>query len=217
MHIALWVVSSAKLRYTLQMPTTRPQGALIVISGPSGVGKTTIVHKVQKDLNAIFSISATTRPKSDPETDGVDYYFISPERFEEMVQEKLFLEHAEVFSCHRYGTLKEPVDNVLAAGNLMLLDIDVQGGMQVHRNMPESLRFFILPPSEEELLRRLTARGRDDADSIERRFSEAKQEINFARESGAYDFFIVNDNLDLAVAETVAIIKKCQDTAQSTS
>jgi len=199
------------------MPTTRTQGALIVISGPSGVGKTTIVHRVQEELNAVFSVSATTRPKSDREADGVDYYFITPDQFEEMVQSGAFLEHADVFHCHRYGTLKEPVEDVLADGKLMLLDIDVQGGMQVHKNMPESLRFFILPPSEEELFRRLTARGRDDADSIERRFSEAKQEINFARESGAYDFFIVNDTLDLAVAETVAIIRKCQDTAQSTS
>ncbi|MBC8203157.1 MAG: guanylate kinase [Planctomycetes bacterium] len=197
------------------MPTTRTQGALIVISGPSGVGKTTIVHRVREELNAIFSVSATTRPKSDRETDGVDYYFVTSERFEELVQERAFLEHAEVFHCHRYGTLKEPVEKVLAKGNLMLLDIDVQGGVQVHQNMPESLRFFILPPSEDELLRRLTERGRDDADSIERRFSEAKQEILFASESGAYDFFIVNDNLELAVAETVAIIKKCQDTAQS--
>lgn len=199
------------------MPTTRTQGALIVISGPSGVGKTTIVHKVREELNAIFSVSATTRPKSESETDGVDYYFITPDRFEAMRQSGAFLEHAEVFHCHRYGTLKDPVEQVLGEGKLMLLDIDVQGGVQVHKNMPDSLRFFILPPSEEELLRRLTARGRDDADSIERRFSEAKQEIKFARNSGAYDFFIVNDNLDLAVAETVAIIKKCQETAQSTS
>ena len=198
------------------MPTTSTRGALIVISGPSGVGKTTIVHKVKEELDAIFSVSATTRPISDRETDGVDYYFITPARFEEMVQTGAFLEHAEVFHCHRYGTLKEPVEKVLEVGKSMLLDIDVQGGMQVHKNMPESLRFFILPPSEEELFRRLTARGRDDADSIERRFSEAKQEIKLARESNAYDFFIVNDNLDLAVAETVAIIKKCQDTAQST-
>ena len=199
------------------MPTTRTQGALIVISGPSGVGKTTIVHRVREKLDAIFSVSATTRPKSDRETDGVDYYFITPDRFEEMVQAGAFLEHAEVFHCHRYGTLKKPVNKMLAEGKLMLLDIDVQGGIQVHQNMPESLRFFILPPGEEELHSRLTARGRDDADSIERRFSEAKQEINLARKSGAYDFFIVNDDLDLAVAETVSIIKKCQATAQSTS
>ena len=196
------------------MPATSTQGALIVISGPSGVGKTTIVHKVREELDAIFSVSATTRPKSSREVDGVDYYFISPTRFEEMVQENAFLEHAEVFRCHRYGTLKEPVEKVLGDGKLILLDIDVQGGVQVHKNMEQSLRFFILPPNEDELLRRLTERGRDDADSIERRFSEAKQEIALARQSGAYEFFIVNDDLDLAVAETVAIIRQYQDAAR---
>ena len=196
------------------MPATSIQGALIVISGPSGVGKTTIVHRVREELDAIFSVSATTRPKSSREVDGVDYYFISPARFEEMVQEDAFLEHAEVFHCHRYGTLKEPVEKVLGDGKLILLDIDVQGGVQVHKNMEQSLRFFILPPNEDELLRRLTERGRDDADSIERRFSEAKQEIALARQSGAYEFFIVNDDLDLAVAETVAIIRQCQGAAR---
>lgn len=197
------------------MTAASAQGALIVISGPSGVGKTTIVHRVREELGAIFSVSATTRPKSDSETDGVDYYFITSQKFEEMVQNNAFLEHAQVFHCHRYGTLKQPVDDALIAGKLMLLDIDVQGGIQVHKNMPQSLRFFVLPPSEEELLHRLTARGRDDSDSIQRRFSEAKREIEQARKSGAYDFFIVNDELDLAVKELVAIIRRCQDTSQT--
>jgi len=197
------------------MTAASAHGALIVISGPSGVGKTTIVHRVREELGAIFSVSATTRPKSDSETDGVDYYFTTPQSFEEMVQQDAFLEHAQVFHCHQYGTLKQPVDDALDAGKLMLLDIDVQGGMQVHKNMPQSLRFFILPPSEEELLHRLTERGRDDSDSIQRRFSEAKLEIEQARESGAYDFFIVNDDLDLAVEEIVAIIRRCQDTSQT--
>ena len=197
------------------MTAATAHGALIVISGPSGVGKTTIVHRVREELDAVFSVSATTRPKSDSETDGVDYYFTTPQRFEEMVQQYAFLEHAQVFHCHRYGTLKQPVDDALDAGKLMLLDIDVQGGMQVHKNMPQSLRFFVLPPSEEELLHRLTGRGRDDSDSIQRRFSEAKLEIKQARESGAYDFFIVNDDLDLAVEEIVAIIRRCQDTSQT--
>jgi len=197
------------------MLATSTQGALIVISGPSGVGKTTIVHRVQKELDAIFSVSATTRPKSDRETEGIDYAFVTPERFEELVQKDAFLEHAEVFHCHRYGTLRIPVEEALSMGKLILLDIDVQGGIQVHKNMEQSLRFFILPPSEEELLRRLTARGREDADSIQRRFSEAKQEISLASESGAYEFFITNDNLDLAVAEIVSIIRNCQDAARS--
>jgi guanylate kinase len=190
---------------------------LVVISGPSGVGKTTIVHRVKDAFNAIFSISATTRPKSAGEIDGVDYFFISPEEFDLKVHNNEFLEHAEVFGCHRYGTLKEPVTKTLDSGNLMFLDIDVQGGIQVRDNMPESVRVFILPPSEQELLRRLEIRGREDKDSIQRRFLEAKREIKLAQESGAYDYFIVNDDLELAIAETSAIIHNIQSNTTTTS
>lgn len=193
------------------------QGLLVVISGPSGVGKTTIVHRVKDAFNAVFSVSATTRPKSASEVDGEDYFFISPETFSEKVKNDEFLEHAEVFGCHRYGTLRDPVKSTLASGNIMLLDIDVQGGIQVQDNMPESVRVFILPPSEEELLRRLEERGREDEDSIQRRFLEAKREIKLAQESGAYDYFIVNDDLDLAIAETIAIIHTIQSNTATTS
>jgi guanylate kinase len=182
------------------------QGLLVVISGPSGVGKTTIVHRVKDAFNATFSVSATTRPQSASEIDGRDYFFITPEEFTLKIQRNEFLEHAEVFGCHQYGTLREPVESTLSSGNVMLLDIDVQGGMQVRDNMPTSVRIFILPPSEEELLRRLEERGREDEDSIQRRFQEAKSEITLAQESGAYDYFIVNDNLELAIAEITSII-----------
>jgi guanylate kinase len=195
----------------------KTHGLLVVISGPSGVGKTTIVHKVQETFNAIFSVSATTRPISNSETDGKDYFFITPEEFDAKIMNNEFLEHAEVFGCHRYGTLKGPVNKVLGNGNIMLLDIDVQGGMQVRDNMPESVRIFILPPSESELLRRLEARGRDDKDSIQRRFREAKSEIKLAQESGAYEYFIVNDNLELAIAETTAIINTIRNNTATTS
>ena len=99
----------------------------------------------------------------------------------------------------------------------MLLDIDVQGGIQVHDNMPESVRFFILPPSEEELLRRLKARGREDEDSIQRRFREAKREIKLAQESGAYEYFIINDSLEFAIAEITSIIKMIRTNTATTS
>tara|TARA_B100000959_G_C14802917_1_gene550478 strand:- start:179 stop:775 length:597 start_codon:yes stop_codon:yes gene_type:complete len=195
----------------------REQGLLVVISGPSGVGKTTIVHRIKDAFNAVFSVSATTRPQSSSEEDGKDYFFITPEAFEAKVQLHEFLEHAEVFGCHRYGTLKDPVTTVLSSGNIILLDIDVQGGMQVRDNMPESVRIFILPPSEEELIRRLESRGREDEDSIQRRFHEAKSEIKLAQESGAYEYFITNDNLELAIAETEAIIKNARSNTTSTS
>ena len=193
------------------------QGLLVVISGPSGVGKTTIVHRVKDAFNAVFSVSATTRRKSKAETDGADYFFITPEEFDVKIKNDDFLEHAEVFGCHRYGTLREPVETTLADGNIMLLDIDVQGGIQVHENMPESVRVFILPPSEEELLRRLEARGRDDEDSIQQRFREAKREIKLAHESGAYEYFIVNDDLELAIAETTAIVQSIRTNTATTS
>lgn len=183
-------------------------GLLVVISGPSGVGKTTIVHRVREAFDAVFSVSATTRPQSDCERNGEDYYFITPEQFNEKIENNEFLEHAEVFGCHRYGTLKKPVEDALAAKKIMLLDIDVQGGIQVHNNMPQSVRIFILPPNEHELLRRLEARGREDEDSIQRRFKDAKQEMQLAQTSGAYAFFIVNDDLDLAVAEAVSVIRE---------
>jgi guanylate kinase len=193
------------------------RGKLVVISGPSGVGKTTIVHRVKDAFGAVFSVSATTRPKSTSEGDGIDYFFISPTEFDEKIQNNEFLEHAEVFGCHRYGTLREPVLETLSSGKIMLLDIDVQGGMQVRDNMPDSIRVFILPPSEEELLRRLEVRGREDKDSIQRRYLEAKSEIKLAQESGAYDFFITNDDLELAIAETVAIIQDIQNNTATAS
>lgn len=196
---------------------THEKGLLVVISGPSGVGKTTIVHSVKDEFNAVFSVSATTRPQSAKEIDGKDYFFITPEAFEAKIQLDEFLEHAEVFGCHRYGTLRDPVTTVLSSGNIILLDIDVQGGMQVHASMPESVRIFILPPSEEELRRRLESRGREDDDSIQRRFSEAKREIHLAQESGAYEYFITNDNLELAIAETAAIIRNVRSNTASTS
>ncbi len=193
------------------------QGLLVVISGPSGVGKTTIVHSVKDAFDAVFSVSATTRPKSDAEVDGQDYFFISDEEFDQKLENNEFLEHAQVFGCHRYGTLREPVLTTLETGKIMLLDIDVQGGVQVCNNMPESVRIFILPPNEQELLRRLEERGREDEDSIQRRFREAKCEINHAQESGAYEFFIVNDSLELAIEETKAIIHKIRSNTASTS
>ena len=189
-------------------PPTQPtrQGLLLVMSGPSGVGKTTLVHRLLERFDGTFSISATTRARSEKEVDGRDYYFIDQETFQRWIEEGRFLEHAEVFGRSWYGTPREPVESQLERGRLVVLDIDVQGAIQVRRSMPSSFGVFIMPPDEAVLLKRLRARGREDEATIERRFAEARSEMATARECGAYDAFIVNDDLESAVAELVEII-----------
>lgn len=181
-------------------------GLLAVISGPSGVGKTTIVRAVKERLGGVFSISATTRPKTAKETDGVDYRFLDEPTFDAMVERGEFLEYAVVFGRHRYGTPRAPVDAALAAGRLVILEIDVQGALQVKAALPEAYMVFILPPREETLLERLRSRGRDDEAAIRRRYEEAREEIAKARASRAYDAFVVNDDLERAQDETCGLI-----------
>ena len=185
-----------------------PGGLLLVISGPSGVGKTTITRELQRRFDAVFSVSATTRPKAPSEVEGVDYFFIDEARFDRDVEAGRFLEHARVFGRHCYGTPREPVERHLHEGRLVMLDIDVQGALQVRQAMPSAFMVFILPPSESELLRRLRDRGRDDEEAIQRRFAEAKREIETARASSAYDEFVVNDHLDRAVERVVALVEE---------
>lgn len=175
------------------------RGILLVISGPSGVGKTTITRELQRRYDAVFSVSATTRPRAADEVDGRDYFFVSEEAFETDVQQGKFLEYAKVFGRYCYGTPREPVERFLREGRLVILDIDVQGALQVRRSMPDAFMIFILPPSERELLRRLRDRARDDEEAIARRFQEARSEIETAQASNAYDAFVVNDDLENAL------------------
>jgi len=185
------------------------RGLLIVISGPSGVGKTTIAHAVRERFNGVFSISATTRPRSDQERDGVDYLFLDESRFRAMIEAGEFLEHARVFDRDSYGTPRRPVEEQLAAGRAVILDIDVQGAVQVRRARPDALLIFILPPSDAELLRRLRQRGRDSEEAMQRRFAEAQEEITYARSCAAYDAFVVNDDLAQATARTFTLVEHC--------
>jgi guanylate kinase len=181
-------------------------GLLLVISGPSGVGKTTITRALREAFDdSVFSVSATTRGKTAADTDGVDYHFLSDDAFDARVAEGAFLEHA-TYAGNRYGTLRAPVDEALDAGRLMILDIDVQGAIEVRRKMPEAFGVFILPPCEDTLLQRLRDRKRDTEEAIQRRFAAAKREIETARTCGAYDAFVVNDHLASAINETIDLV-----------
>jgi guanylate kinase len=182
------------------------RGLLLVISGPSGVGKTTVVRDVEQRLGGCFSVSATTRPKGPNEVHGRDYFFVSEDEFQRMIERGELLEHACVFGRHHYGTPRKLVEECMAEGKMVILDIDVQGAQQVKRAMPEAFAVFILPPGEEELLRRLRERRRDDEQAIQRRLAEARSEIEFAQTSGCYDAFVVNDDLDEAIERACALI-----------
>lgn len=186
--------------------TDTDNGLLLIISGPSGVGKTTITRGVERSFaDSVFSVSCTTRPRTEADVEGVDYHFVTRERFEEMERAGDFLESAEVFG-NKYGTPAPWVGEQLSRGRLVILEIDVQGAIQVKRRMPGAMGLFILPPSEDELLDRLRKRKREAEEVIQRRFAEAKHEMALARESGVYDHFIVNRDLPEAIAEAVELV-----------
>ncbi len=179
----------------------------MVVSGPSGSGKTTIARALRDRVDGVLSISATTRPRAVGEVHGREYYFVNTEEFQDMVERGVFLEHARVFGAHSYGTPRDPVERHLAEGRVVILEIDVQGGLQVRRAMPDAFMVFILPPSDEDLLRRLRARGRDDERSIQRRLKEAKREIETGTRGGAYDAQVVNDDLERAIDEACRLVR----------
>ena len=179
---------------------------LLIISGPSGVGKTTITRAIERNVvGSVFSVSVTTRPKTTADCEGVDYRFVSDEEFEGLVAADELLEHADVFG-NKYGTPRGLVDEHLSAGRLVILEIDVQGAVQVKQRKPDAFGIFIEPPSEEVLLDRLRARNREDEASIQKRFAEAKREIAEAKSGGVYDSFLVNNNLEAAIAETLRLV-----------
>lgn len=193
-----------KLRMTLSL-SSKP-GLLLIISGPSGVGKTTMTRHVEKQVNAWFSVSMTTRPQSPADAEGIDYYFVTREQFEQARDAGQLLEWAE-YSGNCYGTPRKPVEEQLAAGRIVLLEIDVAGAAQVKRAMPDAYALFVLPPTENVLLERLRRRKREDEATIQRRFARAKEEIELAQTSGIYARFIVNDSLDEAVREAVDAVR----------
>ena len=183
-----------------------PTGLLLIISGPSGVGKTTIAHQVEQDLRGSFSVSMTTRPKTTADTEGRDYYFVDQAAFDRARDAGELLEWAEVFG-YCYGTPAGAVDAGLADGKLMILEIDVEGAVQVKRCRPEAYAVFILPPSESVLLARLRGRRREEEEVIQRRFTKAQNEIDRAKSCGVYDAFVVNEDLDAAVLTTTKLVR----------
>jgi len=181
------------------------EGRVVVVSGPSGVGKSTICKEVVKRLpNVRLSVSVTTRPKSEAEVDGRDYWFVSEEEFQERIDKDLLLEHAEVFG-RRYGTPKDKVEEALQAGKTVILEIDVQGGRQAKMRYPDAVMIFILPPTAKVLAERMDHRGREDAETIEERLDEAGGEI--AAGWQYYEHMVINGDLQQAVNEVTEIIE----------
>jgi len=175
----------------------------IILSSPSGGGKTTIAHKLlasRKDVG--YSVSCTTRPPRPGETEGNDYYFLTEEKFRQRHGKGEFAESATVHG-HLYGTLRAEVERVLASGRNVIMDIDVQGTRQFAKAFPESILIFILPPSSKALIDRLEARGTEDVEALIRRFRSAKEEL---KAIDLYQFVIVNDDLDSAVGAVSDII-----------
>jgi len=179
------------------------KGKTFIISGPSGVGKSTVLHALFEGRNDLyFSVSATTRAPREGERDGVDYHFIHADRFRSMIEEDAFLEYAE-YVGNFYGTPKKFVDAAMAEGKDVILDIEIQGATQVHELRPDVVRIFIAPPSWEELERRLTARGTDSPEKVQKRLLRAKVELENACH---YDYFVINDTVENAVQELRAIM-----------
>lgn len=181
----------------------KKKGFLMVISGPSGVGKGTVCQALLKDNDKIkYSISATTRPKRPQERSGDDYFFLSEEEFEKGIKEDKFLEYARVHG-NLYGTPKDFVMDGINNGEVIILEIDVQGALQVKENYPNGVFIFLLPPSMSELERRLTHRGTESAEQVELRLNNARGEISKISE---YQYAVINDTVENAVAHINSII-----------
>ena len=177
------------------------EGKLIVLSGPGGVGKSTIVAELKKRDHFYFSVSATTREPRNGEEDGVSYHFVTSDRFQQMIDENIFLEWAD-FAGARYGTPRQPVIDALAAGKDVLLEIEIDGARQVKRAMPDALMVFLKPPSMSELESRITNRGTDTSERIAARLALARAEMAAA---GEFDHILVNHRVEEVIDSLVSL------------
>ena len=183
----------------------KERGNLIAISGPSGVGKGTVCKKViQRNPNVCVSVSATTRAPRPKEQHGKDYFFVSREEFEAMIASDDLLEYMDVFGTNYYGTPRKYVEEKLNEGMDVILEIDVNGAMNVKKRVPELVSVFITPPSMSVLKKRLEGRGTETPEQIERRFGKAKEEISHVPE---YDYVVINDDLEKAVEDVECILR----------
>ena len=183
------------------------KGKMIVVSAPSGSGKSTIVNWLMQEhpeLKLYFSISCTSRAPRGTEQNGVEYFFLTPEEFRKKIENNEFLEYEEVYEDRFYGTLKAQVERQLEAGQNVVFDVDVKGGINIkHYYGDQAMSLFIQPPSIEELRRRLEGRGTDTPEAIESRLAKAEYELTFAPQ---FDHIVVNDDLDAAKEETLRLI-----------
>jgi guanylate kinase len=178
-------------------------GLLFVISGPSAAGKGTICKRVLAETDLELSVSATTRKPRPGEEHGREYYFLAEEEFVALIENNGFVEHVENFGC-RYGTLVSDVQERMARGKDVILEIDVQGGYLVREKFPDCILIFLIPPTPEELERRIRNRGTEDEESIRNRLQTARREVKCIRD---YDYLVINDDLDVAVEDTKAVIR----------
>ena len=180
-------------------------GKLIVISAPSGAGKTSIVHHLLKNMPELsFSVSACSREKRDNETHGKDYYFLGVEGFQDKIKEAAFLEWEQVYENQYYGTLKSEIERIWSEGKTVIFDVDVIGGVNIKKQYPkECLSLFIMPPSVDVLRERLSGRGSESEEKLEMRLAKAEQEISKNQE---FDKVILNDDFGIACEETMAVI-----------
>ena len=180
------------------------KGFLLIVSGPAGTGKGTVCKELLKrNEDIIFSVSATTRDPRPGEVDGVNYLFTDEEKFKEMVANDEFLEYAHVHTNY-YGTPKQYVMDQVDKGEIVLLEIDVQGALQIKENYSEAIFIFLLPPTMDELKNRIVNRGTETPEDIDRRFRNAFKEIEFL---GKYDYFVINNKVEDAVEDIESIIK----------
>jgi guanylate kinase len=182
-------------------------GYLIVLVGPSGVGKSTISNRLAERMKLKYIASATTRPQNELDKLGKKYEYVDKDHFFQKLEHGEFLEYAKVHDEY-YGTPKRPTLDYLAHGDDVLLEIDVQGALQVRFQYPDALMIFIMPPDEESLLQRLRERGRDSEEAISKRYREARREVWMAKGSRAFDDMVINDDVDRAVAEISRLVRQ---------